>query len=67
MESTIEFGNPAAIIVNSQTDCLFHLVVMATYGRSGLKHLVLGSVAETIGRESRVRVLTIRPAYGRAS
>ena len=36
-------------------------VVMATHGRTGLKHLILGSVAEHVVRESRVPVLTVRP------
>ncbi len=36
------------------------VVVMSTSGRSGLKHLLIGSVAEKIVRHSTVPVLTIR-------
>jgi nucleotide-binding universal stress UspA family protein len=33
---------------------------MATSGRSGLKHLLIGSVAEKVVRHSTVPVLTVR-------
>ena len=36
------------------------LVVMATHGRTGVKHMLLGSVAEKIVRLSPVPVLTVR-------
>src|SRR5262249_34538596 len=36
------------------------LVVMGTHGRTGLRHLVAGSVAERVVRSSKVPVLTIR-------
>jgi universal stress protein A len=36
------------------------VVVMSTAGRSGLKHLLIGSVAEKVVRHSTVPVLTIR-------
>jgi len=36
------------------------LIVMATHGRSGLPHLLLGSVAEAIVRNANCPVLTIR-------
>jgi universal stress protein A len=35
-------------------------IVMSTSGRSGLSHLLIGSVAEKIVRHARVPVLTIR-------
>ena len=37
------------------------LVLIATHGRSGLSHLLLGSVAEAIVRDATCPVLTIRP------
>ena len=37
------------------------LVVMGTHGRRGLKHLVLGSVAERVVREAPCAVLVVRP------
>ena len=36
------------------------LIVLATHGRSGLPHLLLGSVAEAIVRNANCPVLTIR-------
>jgi len=43
------------------------LVVMATHGREGLGHLLLGSVAESIIRHGRTPVLCVRePEHGAA-
>jgi len=36
------------------------LIVIATHGRTGLSHVLLGSVAERIVREAPCPVLTIR-------
>lgn len=38
------------------------LIVMGTHGRSGLSHLLLGSVAENVVRRAPCSVLTVRPA-----
>jgi nucleotide-binding universal stress UspA family protein len=38
------------------------LVIMATHGRGGLEHIIIGSVAEKVLRKSPCPVLTIRPA-----
>jgi len=38
------------------------LIVMGTHGRSGLGHLLLGSVAEKVVRSAEVPVLTVRTA-----
>jgi nucleotide-binding universal stress UspA family protein len=37
------------------------VIVMATAGRTGLAHLLIGSVAEKVVRHAPVPVLTIRP------
>jgi nucleotide-binding universal stress UspA family protein len=42
------------------------LIVMATHGRTGLSHLVMGSVAERVVRTAPCPVLTIRPTGGTA-
>jgi nucleotide-binding universal stress UspA family protein len=37
------------------------MIVMGTHGRSGLEHMLLGSVAEEVSRAAVCPVLTIRP------
>lgn len=39
-----------------------NLIVLATHGRTGLKHLLMGSVAENVVRSATCPVLTIREA-----
>ncbi|HVB80672.1 MAG TPA: universal stress protein [Candidatus Binataceae bacterium] len=62
-EIVIEIGEPADSIIDAQTKLGVDLVVMATHGRKGLKHFLLGSVTERVVRESCVPVLTVRPAF----
>ena len=45
-------SDPAAGILEAQKDTGADLVVMATHGRTGLAHLILGSVAEKVVRET---------------
>lgn len=40
-------------------------IVMATAGRTGLTHLLIGSIAEKVVRHAKVPVLTIRPGARR--
>jgi universal stress protein A len=37
------------------------LIVISTHGRTGLAHVIMGSVAETIVRTGPCPVLTVRP------
>jgi nucleotide-binding universal stress UspA family protein len=41
------------------------LIVMATAGRTGVSHLLMGSVAEKVVRHAPVPVLTLPPAARR--
>ncbi|MBV8135304.1 MAG: universal stress protein [Deltaproteobacteria bacterium] len=59
-EVIIEVGRPGDLILDMQAQLGTDLVVMATHGRKGFSHLVLGSVAERVVRESRAPVLTVR-------
>jgi len=43
------------------------LIVMATHGRSGIAHVLLGSVAEKVVQHSLVPVLTVKPIHVRKS
>lgn len=67
LELVIEIGEPGYLIVAAEQRLGADLVVMATHGRRGLKHLVLGSVAERVVRESSVPVLTVRSVPGEDS
>ena len=58
--TAIRVGNPVDEINSFTKDQGVDLVVMGTQGRPGLKHLLLGSVAERVVRTSHVPVLTIR-------
>jgi nucleotide-binding universal stress UspA family protein len=53
-------GWPPGEITQFAKDGGFDLIVMGTHGRSGLKHLVLGSVAERVVRAAPCPVLTVR-------
>jgi nucleotide-binding universal stress UspA family protein len=52
-------GNPAAAIFEVEKELRPSLIVMATHGRIGLSHMLLGSVAERIVRESTIPVMTV--------
>ena len=52
-------GDPATEILKVIDELEPALVALGTHGRTGLAHLLLGSVAEKIVRSSRVPVLTI--------
>jgi len=51
----------AEAITEVASDQACDLVVMGTHGRRGIKHLLLGSVAEHVVRSVRVPVVTVRP------
>ena len=53
-------GDPADEIVSEAARRNADLVVMGTHGRTGMKHLLLGSVTERVVRTSNVPVLTVR-------
>jgi nucleotide-binding universal stress UspA family protein len=59
-ETRLVFGHPPEEILDAAKDFGADLLVMATHGRHGLAHMVLGSVAEKVVREARCPVLTIR-------
>jgi len=37
------------------------LIVMATHGRTGMRHIMMGSVAERVLRQCSIPVLTVKP------
>jgi nucleotide-binding universal stress UspA family protein len=57
----VRFGNPAFEIKRFAEEEQVDLVVLATHGRTGLKHMVMGSVAEKVVRLSNIPVLAVKP------
>ena len=53
-------GLPPASIVDYATATGTSLIVMGTHGRTGLAHLLMGSVAEQVVRTAPCPVLTVR-------
>jgi universal stress protein A len=53
-------GEPAAQITMYAKTQAIDLIVMGTHGHTGVKHMLLGSVAETVLRTASCPVLTVR-------
>ena len=53
-------GSPALEIVDAATSLAADLIVISTHGRTGLKHVFLGSVAEHVMRRAPCPVLVVR-------
>lgn len=62
VECRVEVGTPYEAIMDAAADV--DSIVMATHGRTGLEHILIGSVAEKVVRHAPVPVLTIRPQAG---
>jgi nucleotide-binding universal stress UspA family protein len=58
---TVRRGAPAEEILSTIASETIDLVIMGTHGRKGLDHVVFGSVAEHIVKNSSVPVLTVNP------
>ncbi len=56
----VRLGDAAEEIVAAAKELNADLLVVGTHGRSGLKHLLLGSVAEHVVRHAPCPVLTVR-------
>ena len=59
--TAVAHGRASSAIIEYATDHAIDLIVIATHGRTGLEHLIFGSTAERVVRESPCPVLTIRP------
>ena len=57
-ETLVTSGDPAERVLETARGLGADLIVMGTHGRKGLGHLVLGSVAERVVRESPIPVMT---------
>ena len=57
---SIRYGNPVEEIVRYLTKNAINLCVIGTHGRTGLRRMLLGSVAERVVRAAPCPVLTVR-------
>ena len=65
----LECGDAARAILRVAGDDAFDLIVMGTHGRTGMAHLLFGSVAEQVVRAAPCPVMTVRqtPAEAHAA
>jgi universal stress protein A len=56
----VVFGPPYLAVTDAAARNHGDLIVVATHGRTGLLHLLLGSVAERVARTAACPVLTVR-------
>ena len=54
-------GEPAVEIVAAAEEGKYDAIVVGTHGRTGLAHVLLGSVAERVVRRAPMPVVTVRP------
>lgn len=60
----VRVGSPSGEVATAARDLKADLICIGTHGRTGLSHLLLGSVAESIIRYAPCPVLTVRPMAG---
>ncbi|MCE7901749.1 MAG: universal stress protein [Gammaproteobacteria bacterium PRO9] len=58
--ASVLVGRPAAEIVSDAREHGADLIVMATHGHGGVRHLLLGSTTEAVLRQATCPVLSIR-------
>jgi universal stress protein A len=66
VERRLECGDPAAEILRLAREASCDLVVMGTHGRTGLRRLLMGSVAERVLRQAPCPVLTVKGPVSKA-
>ena len=59
-QGVISVGDVRDVVLENAKTHNVDMIVMGTHGRKGLRHLLIGSVAEDIVRRSEVPVLTTR-------
>lgn len=58
--SLVRVGSPAREILETARDLPADLIVISTHGRTGLKHVLLGSVAEQVVQRAPCPVFVVR-------
>jgi nucleotide-binding universal stress UspA family protein len=60
VEQSVRSGDPTTEINRAAEESRADMIVVGTHGRSGISHLLMGSVAESVLREAAVPVLCVR-------
>jgi nucleotide-binding universal stress UspA family protein len=60
LEKRLTHGKPIPEIIRIATETRCDLIVMGTHGTSGLRRLLMGSVAEGVARRATCPVLSVR-------
>lgn len=60
VETSVLTGNPVSEILNCASHQSADLVVIGSHGRRGLRHLMMGGVAQGVVRRSTIPVLVVR-------
>jgi nucleotide-binding universal stress UspA family protein len=59
-ETVVRNGTPSMEIVELANTLPADIIIISTHGRSGLKHVLMGSVAEHVVRHAPCPVLVVR-------
>lgn len=60
VETRVREGYPGTVIVDEAAALPADLIVIGTHGHTGLKHLLLGSIAERVVQKAPCPVLTVK-------
>lgn len=61
---TTMFGDPGSTIANFAEEASAELIILPSHGRTGLKRMFLGSVAERVIRLAHCNVLVLKDSAG---
>jgi nucleotide-binding universal stress UspA family protein len=60
VETAVQEGDPRSVILDAADDWKADLIVVGSHGRTGLKRLVLGSVAQSVVAHASCSVEVVR-------
>jgi nucleotide-binding universal stress UspA family protein len=63
----VRSGPASDTICSTAEETRANLIVMATHGRAGLRHFIVGSVTEQVLRDAPCPVLTVNPEHQKAA
>jgi nucleotide-binding universal stress UspA family protein len=67
VEIHLDDGDPASEILDRADEQECDLIVMGTHGLTGLRRILMGSVAEQVSRKATCPVLTLKVPYPEAA